>query len=290
MAETSGRLFAVGDITIDAFIGLEEAKVVCDETVTPCTITMRWGDKIPYRSLEVVPAVGNSPNAAVSASRLGVPVDLFTHVGDDPHGEECLSALRTAGVGTEYVMKEAGKTTNYHFVLSFKAERTILVRHGVFSYQFPEPPKDTKWLYLSSIGEAGEAMHEDVLTWLEGHTDVKLVFQPGTFQMRMGVERMKGLYERTHLFVCNREEAAGILGKDTRDIRELLQGMRSLGPKIVAVTDGKEGAYAQDEHRTFFVPQYPDPRPPKERTGAGDAFTSTLTSFLMLGYSLEEAL
>ena len=34
----------------------------------------------------------------------------------------------------------------------------------------------------------------------------------------------------------------------------------------------------------------PDPKPPLERTGAGDAFSSTVTSALALGKSLPEAL
>jgi sugar/nucleoside kinase (ribokinase family) len=35
---------------------------------------------------------------------------------------------------------------------------------------------------------------------------------------------------------------------------------------------------------------YPDPKPPYERTGAGDAFASTFTSALALGMSLPQAL
>jgi len=35
---------------------------------------------------------------------------------------------------------------------------------------------------------------------------------------------------------------------------------------------------------------YPDPKPPYERTGAGDAFSSTVTAALALGLDLKEAL
>lgn len=38
------------------------------------------------------------------------------------------------------------------------------------------------------------------------------------------------------------------------------------------------------------MPPYPDPAPPFERTGAGDAFSSTFTAALALGKSIEEAL
>ena len=38
------------------------------------------------------------------------------------------------------------------------------------------------------------------------------------------------------------------------------------------------------------MPNYPDPVPPKERTGAGDAFASTFVAALAIGKSIDEAL
>ena len=78
--------FAVGDVTIDAFITLEDAKVHCDISTEKCTLSMRWGDKIPYKEAVVVPAVGNSANASVSVARLGIPVNFISYVGADRHG------------------------------------------------------------------------------------------------------------------------------------------------------------------------------------------------------------
>ena len=69
-----------------------------------------------------------------------------------------------------------------------------------------------------------------------------------------------------------------------------MENIHTLGPKIVVITDGSKGAYANDGTNAYFMPTYPDPKPPFERTGAGDAFSSTLTVALALGKSLEEAL
>jgi len=38
------------------------------------------------------------------------------------------------------------------------------------------------------------------------------------------------------------------------------------------------------------MPIYPDPKPPYERTGAGDAFSSTFASVLCMGLDIETAL
>ena len=74
------------------------------------------------------------------------------------------------------------------------------------------------------------------------------------------------------------------------DVRELLRGINKLGPKIVVITDSKKGAYAYSEGQMWSMPIYPDIKPPYERTGAGDAFSSTFTVALALGKSVPEAL
>lgn len=64
----------------------------------------------------------------------------------------------------------------------------------------------------------------------------------------------------------------------------------ALGPKLVCVTDGPTGAYFSDGADDYFMPAYPDPKPPVERTGAGDAFASTFVSMLAFGKTPREAL
>ena len=78
----------------------------------------------------------------------------------------------------------------------------------------------------------------------------------------------------------------------------MLPKIATLGPKIVVLTDGVKGAHVFDTRDTnketkgeiWFMPTYPDPKPPYERTGAGDAFASTFTAALVLGMSIPEAL
>src|SRR3989339_1595459 len=77
---------AIGDIVIDAFIRLKDAHVHCKIDSDACELCVRFGDKIPYERVEVVRAVGNSPNAAVSAARLGLKSAVITNLGDDQNG------------------------------------------------------------------------------------------------------------------------------------------------------------------------------------------------------------
>ncbi|HEX8591582.1 MAG TPA: carbohydrate kinase family protein [Candidatus Paceibacterota bacterium] len=283
--------FAIGDIVTEPFIKLKDAEAHCDIDSAACTICMRFGDKIPYESATLLPAVGNAANAAVAAARLGLSSALRAYVGDDRYGPECLEVLKAEGVSTEYMVTEPGKQTNYHYVLWFGSERTILVKHEEFSYEVPELTAAPKWLYLSSLAANSLPYHQGIIELLAKMPEIKLAFQPGTFQMKLGVAALRPLYGRSDVFFCNKEEAARILElPDLTDIKALLTSVHALGPKIVCITDGTNGAYAYDGERLLRIPMYPDARAPFERTGAGDAFASTVTSALALGRPLDEAL
>lgn len=282
---------AVGDITTDAFIRIKDASVTCDINREHCMLCMRFGDKIPYESVEVVRAVGNGPNAAVSAARLGLRSAAVTNIGNDQNGAECLESLRKDNVITDFVTTEKGKPTNYHYVLWYEEERTILVKHTEFNYRFPESLPPPKWMYLTSLAQNSLPYHEQLVRFLSAHPEVKLAFQPGTFQIKLGIEKLKSLYERSEVFFCNRDEARLILKKPTEeDMEKLLAGIRGLGPKIAVITDGPKGAYTYDGSEYWHMPMYPDPKPPLQRTGAGDAFASTFVSALALGKTIPEAL
>lgn len=278
---------AIGDTVTDAFIELEDAEVQRDDGMVK--ICMRFGDKIPYKDVYVIPAVGNSANAAVSAARLGVKSALVANLGDDYYGKECLDVFKAEKVGTDFIKTHKGKKTNYHYVLLFRAERTILIKHQDYDYALPDIGSP-KWVYLSSLGSNSLEFHSVIEKYLVAHPEVKLAFQPGTFQMKLGKEKLAGLYKRADLFFCNKQEAQRILEVEEKDIKKFLSMVRELGPKIVVITDGADGAYAYDGKDMWFIPPYPDPKPPINRTGAGDAFSSTFTVAMLLGKSVEEAL
>lgn len=280
---------AIGDTVTDAFIRLKDAAVHCDINREKCVICMRFKDKIPYENVFIVPAVGNSANASVAASRLGLKSALVSNIGDDYFGQECLEALKQEKVATEFIKIHNGRKTNYHYVLWYEDDRTILIKHEDYPYRLPDIGSP-RWLYLSSLGENSLPFHAEIEKYLAAHPEVELAFQPGTFQMKFGREALVAIYRSSEVFICNREEAQRILETQETDFKALLGMLRNIGPKIAVITDGPKGAYASDGSQAWFMPAYPDPKPPFERTGAGDAFSSTFVSALALGLDVREAL
>lgn len=282
-------IITIGDTVTDAFIRLKDAHINCKLNSSDCEICMKYGDKIPYDFVEVCKAVGNSANAAVSFARLGLRTAIISDLGSDTNGFEAVDEFKKNNVDTKFVTLHKGKKTNYHYVLWYEVDRTILIKHETYERHLPKSI-NPKWIYLSSLGEDSLEFHKEISTYLKDHPDVKLAFQPGTFQMKFGTEALKDIYARTEVFFCNLEEAERILGLQTTDIKTLALGLSKLGPKTVVITDGPKGAYVTYGDKTIFMPAYPDPKPPYERTGAGDAFASTFIGALALGKTPEEAL
>lgn len=279
----------IGDTTVDAFIKIKEARVSRDRNGEKPQLCLNFADKVPYEDVYIVPAVGNAANAAVVASRLGLKSALMTNLGDDVNGADCLKALRKENVSTQFVAVQKAKKTNYHYVLWHKDDRTILIKHENYDRKLCDFDKP-KWVYLSSLGENSLSFHYELEKYLNERSEIKLAFQPGTFQMQFGKDALKGIYKRSDVFFCNKEESQRILETEEDDIKKLLKAVSNLGPKVTVITDGVKGAYSYDGKEALFMRPYPDPAPPLERTGAGDAFSSTFTVALALGMSARDAL
>lgn len=286
-------VLCIGDVVTDAFIKLLDDRAVAYDNEQGKWLAMPFATKVPFDHAEIIEGVGNAANAAVSFSRLGVNSGLVSNVGSDQQGRDIIAALHKNKVDTRFVHINPGLESNYHYVLWYKEERTILIKHEEYEYHWPRfrATDMPKWVYFSSISKnALEQYHDHVVEWLHDNPDVKLAFQPGTFQMEAGVDKLHDLYARTEVLILNREEAAYVSGGSTDDIHGMMDRLHGLGPKVVVITDGPAGAYASDGNQRLKMPLYPDPAPPKERTGAGDAFASTFIAALVRGSNLEGAL
>jgi ribokinase len=283
---------SIGDIVTDAFIKLLDDQAEVKEENGVKKISMVFGTKLPFDHVEIIEAVGNAANAAVAFARLGLKSAFVTNVGGDTHGRDMIEALHKNDVDTRFVRINHDKKSNYHYVLWYKDERTILIKHEEYDYHWPHlrPNETPKWLYFSSISEHAIEYHDQVSDWLDNNPSVKLAFQPGTFQMEAGTDRLKRVYARSEVLILNREEAVLVGGGDHEDMNDLFDHLHELGPKIVVITDGPNGAYVSDGNTRLQMPLYPDPAPPTDRTGAGDSFASTFVAALAKGADIESAL
>ena len=106
---------AIGDVVTDAFVNLDSVQILEQER-GPDLMAVRYGDKIPFNWHKIIPGVGNSANAAVSATRLGLNTAYVANVGGDAYGAEQIEALKSNDIDTQFktcvnrLLTEAEKT------------------------------------------------------------------------------------------------------------------------------------------------------------------------------------
>lgn len=285
-------VLSVGDVVTDAFIRLLDDRAAVTQTPEGPVLSMPFATKIPFDHSEIINAVGNAANAAVNFAKLGLNSGLVSNVGGDSAGRDIIATLEKAEVDARFVKINPRKRSNYHYVLWYKEERTILINHEEYTYHWPHlrGHERPKWIYFSSISKNALDFHDEMIESLERHPEIKLAFQPGTFQLEAGAERLAHVYRRGELVAVNREEAVYITGGNYDDIHDLFDKLHALGPRIVLISDGPKGSYASDGERRYKMPIYPDPKPPVERTGAGDSFTSTFVAAIIKGNTVDGAL
>src|SRR3989344_86375 len=280
-------LLTIGDSTVDIFTFPEKMDVHCQlhDKGTECELCLTTASKVPTKGF-VLTFGGGGANVSVGSSRLGLKTVTYTHLGDDLFGKELLENFKKEGVDTSLVNLDREHATNVNIVISHEAERTILTSHDIREYELPQP--DAGWIFLSSLGPGSDLLYDPLADYVR-EKGTKLVFAPGSYQVKSGLPGYRSLLAFCEVFIVNREEAGQLLHTNSLDSeRNLTAKLRALGPKIVVITDGPHGSYAYDGTNFLFQPA--SPLTAIERTGAGDAFASGLTAALTLGKTLKEAL
>lgn len=282
-------LLTVGDASLDAFIFPTESEALCQRNDKDCLICFSYGDKIPVRDLEFSIG-GNAANNAVGTRRLGIKSAVNLTLGEDDIGNQIVEKLIKEGVNTSFVFRQAGKRSNYSLAINYSGERTIFTYKDEIDYQLPAYLPQAKWFYLTSMGDNFADTYAKVIEQVKKNPDSKLVFNPGSRQIRAGVEAIKNVLEVSYMVYINREEAEKISGfKESRGKeKELLNQVSALGPKVPVITDGPNGSFALFEGKYFKAGVMPVDA--YERTGAGDAFGSGCLSALIKGKDITEAL
>lgn len=283
-------LITIGDSTIDTFIKVHDATVECDINREACKICVPYGSKIPVDSIAYSVA-GNAANVAVGAAKLGLGTAIYTNVGDDDQGKTIKSTLLSAGVSGDYIHENSGKKSNLSVVLTFQGERTIFVYHQDWYYKLPDLAP-SGWVYLTSMAETftNSNIMDEVFRYVE-KSGAKLVFGPGTYQLKADIKRYPKILEHCEVLIVNTEETKRILGieqDETVQPVDILSKLLLLGPKIVVVTDSAEGSFATDGKQNLKLGIFPTQV--VEKTGAGDAYSSGLMAGLFFGLPLAEAM
>ncbi|MFC1691008.1 carbohydrate kinase family protein [Nanoarchaeota archaeon] len=284
-------VITIGSATVDVFAKTHSELVKIKTPKTEETlICYPSGAKILIKDLQFMTG-GGGTNTAVAFSRLGLKTGYLGHLGKGENGDKIISMFKKEKI--KFLGTRGNEMTNYSMVLdSIEHDRTILAYKEAsqkLSYEkINKSTLKTKWFYISStLGQTFKTTEK--LVSFAVKNGIKIAFNPSNYQAEKGAKYLKKILDNTNLLVLNKEEAELLLGRRYgTDLNELLEGSHELGPKIVVITDGKEGAYCSDGKKKLKV--IPRKINILETTGAGDAFASSFLSGLIKKKDIKFAL
>jgi len=227
---------------------------------------------------------GGGTNTAVSLRRLGLNIAYLGKVGGEG-AKRILDLLRKEKI--DFVGAQSKEESGYSIILDSKEHnRTVLTYKGVNDdLKFSEVnlrKLKTKWFYFSSM--LGESFKTQVrLAKFAKRNNIKICYNPSAYQIRKNKIGTKALIRKVDVLVFNKEEAGLLVGKG--NVKNLLKKVYKIGPRIVVITDGRNGSCAYDGHYVYYLKTH-DIKV-EERTGAGDAFASTFLAGLIKGKDVE---
>lgn len=282
-------VITVGSATVDALVRTEFSEMIHDKKKKEC-VAYPVGAKILMKEL-VLTTGGGGTNTAVALSRLAHKVAFLGKVGSKYNSSRLIKELKKEKVDTSLIVRSKTGRTGYSIVLdSKKHDRTILAFKGSNNdLRFDEiklKKLKTKWFYFSTMMGKSFKTLEKLASYAKKH-DIKIAFNISSYLAKKGKNYLKNILKKTDILILNKEEAELLSGKNDK-VRNLLKKLSKLGPKIVAITDGKNGVYTIHNDNVY----YGKPHNVKivETTGAGDAFASSFLSGIIKKSDIEFAL
>ena len=237
-------------------------------------ICFEFGEKIPLNSVQYEVG-GSACNIAVGMSRLDLKTNFVTAIGEDSPAEKIRDKLINENVATHSIIQNSEIKTGFSVIFSVEGERTIFAYHALKDYSKLKLKKNLQsyWIFLTSLGENTDEIEKNIIANVAEESAL-FAWNPGSIQISKGATHYRHLLKCTSILFLNREEAIKFANfSDRPEIHEVMKKLSHLGPKIVVVTNGKEGACAYDGQEFYDIKSSAQVQR-VDSTGAGDAFAT----------------
>lgn len=319
------KALTIGGAMIDTIAIIESARIehITMKNADSSFLLLEEGRKT--EALEISTHVGGGAvNAAVAMARLGLDVSALVKLGKDARAETILAHLLQEGVSTRWVLRDGRAPTGASVLLSshdrnaaiftFRGANTLLEEDELRPEAFAAGV-----VYISSLSNASADAFPSAVMRAKAQGGL-VAANPGVRQLSSRGSAFLECLAHIDSLTINRAEADVLVpglvarfgeggkalplepgetpprllargfsgGGHEMSMMAFFAALGQLGPRYIAVTDGRHGAFLATHDRILFCPALA--AEVAGTAGAGDAFNATFTAWLAIGRSPEEAL
>ena len=275
-------VISIGAATVDIFIKSDAL------TSTSDFIGLKTSSKNEI-SHSLICSGGGATNSSVAFSRLGLKSACISLIGRSYLNDYIFDDLKREKVVDKFICSNKNDTTDFSVILVSKdGRRSILTNRGKFgltdkNFRWSQL-KTTKWFYITSLEGNLDLLEKIIGFAKENH--IHLALNPGNRELSRR-RQLTSLLKYVDFLLLNRTEAEALLDLSFSDA-EFFNQLHYLKSPLIAVTDGRNGAYLINDHRQYFSPIISTI--PVDETGAGDSFGSAFVAATIYQKSPQEAL
>ncbi len=316
------RVLTVGGAMIDtiAIISSDRIERMAMENADSSFLLLEEGRKIEAEEVSTH-CGGGGVNAAVAMARLGLDVAALIKLGQDQRAETLLSSLMNEGVSTRWAIRDGRAPTGASVLISSHDRNA-----GIFTFRGANTLLEEKDLrddaftadvvYVSNLSNKSAKMFPRIVETSKANGAFVAV-NPGLRHISAYWPEFETLLGKIDVFTINATEAGTIVprlvsrageggdrlagddlpslaakglrgGGFEMSLAGFVKAMTGLGLRYMVITDGGGGAYLGSREAVLHCPVLPCEV--VGTAGAGDAFASTFTACMALGWSDEDAL
>lgn len=280
-----GKTLVVGSSDIDIFASLKNESLA---KRSGQEVSFDLGAKVPVQ-IKAMTMGGNGANVSVGMKKLGMDVSFYTYLGTDILSKQIEQELEQNGIEVIEDIKR-GEKTSLSYILDLSSDRIIFSHHEKRDYGFEkERLSGFESMYLTSIGAEWKEAYLKIAQYVAAQ-NITLAFSPGSPQLADINEIVLDVVSKSSLLFMNKEEGEKILqatGEKSNDMKELLEKLLQLGPKVVSITDGRNGSFAASDGAYYHIDPFDKNAKGEDKTGAGDSYAAAFLSSYLMGNDLQ---
>ena len=277
-------IISFGSTTVDILVKSESISV--EKNLPYDLLYMPKSNKFEMSS-SLISSGGGATNTSVSFSRLGLNAACSTLFGTDPLSLYVLKDLKQDHVNLKFIIQDPKESTDYSVVLiTNDGARTVFTQRGATCLDKKHihwSKIKSNWFYISSL--EGNMNLLEYLIGFARENHISIALNPGSRELSH--PGLVPLLPYIDFLLLNETESRTLSGLTEAD-PQFASKLKSFGPKIIAVTYGRLGAYIFSQNQSLFSPIINTD--PIDELGAGDAFGSTFVSGLIMEKSLNQSL
>ena len=277
------KIICIGSATKDIFILLD--KVNIKENKKSLTekrmLSLEFGAKVNAENL-VEEVGGSAVNVATGLNLGGFRSFVFARVKKDEVGNWILKKIGKLKLKKNYMQTRGSDPNAISAIISDRKhlDHTIIRTGDAVNWFDLEKAlnkfrEKVDWIYVGSLKKNSVEKISQTVEFAE-KKKAKICFVPSGYQIENDLEELKKYFEKFEIIFLNRDEAIEILQNLKIEFEDkpldLLAKLKTLGFKVVALTDGAEGAYVADGKESFHLGITDTEK--QETVGAGDSFVS----------------